>query len=234
MTQLSVNINKIALIRNARPGNNPDILQFAAALEKWGCQGITVHPRPDERHIRYADLLTLKKQCQTPFNIEGNPTEKFVETVIDVMPDQVTLVPDTPQALTSDAGWDAIRNGEELKDILQTLNPHMTTSVFVDCDEKQVEAIAKCGADRVELYTGPYADGTITAERYAAVAQCALNAGLKINAGHDLNLDNLNSFLDIVPEVSEVSIGHAFVIDMMWYGIEETCRRYLAITGKER
>ena len=234
MTQLSVNVNKIATLRNARGGDVPNLLQVALDCERFGAQGITVHPRPDERHIRYQDVRELKKVLTTEFNIEGNPIPSFMALVEEVRPHQVTLVPDTPDALTSSAGWDVARHRDFLSDILGQLHTWgIRTSIFVGTDLKNLDAAAALGTDRVELYTEPYASG-YSADHARAVApfiQAAEHArtlGLELNAGHDLSLENLRFFSEAIPFLSEVSIGHALISDALYLGLEETIRRYRA------
>ena len=234
MTRLSVNINKIATLRNARGGNNPDVVKSALDCEAFGAQGITVHPRPDERHIRYQDVLDLKPVLHTEFNIEGYPSEKFTELVLKVKPTQVTLVPDGPNQITSNAGWDTCRHEAELTDIVRTFQEAgIRTSLFVAADPKMVDYAARTGADRVELYTEPYASG-YAANRDAAIlpfklaAEEARKAGLGLNAGHDLSLENLQYFVKEIPWVDEVSIGHALICDALYLGLKETIQRYLA------
>ena len=234
MTKLSVNINKIATLRNARGGNVPDVLKAAADIESFGANGITVHPRPDERHITYTDVRELKKIVKTEFNIEGNPREKkFVDLVLEVKPQQVTLVPDVQGQLTSDHGWDTIVNKEYLKEMtgLFKLNG-IRTSIFVDPDEKMVKGALETGTDRIELYTESYAkhfhsgmEKAITPFRKAA--ETASQMGLGINAGHDLNLDNLRYFKENIPGLLEVSIGHALIADAIYFGLENTVQMYL-------
>lgn len=240
MTKLSVNINKIATIRNARGGNTPDVVKAALDIESFGADGITVHPRPDERHIRYADVADLKKVLTTEFNIEGNPTTRFIDLVVATRPTQVTLVPDAPDALTSSAGWDTKTHQQELTDIVATFKgAGIRTSIFVDPDPVMVDYAAKTGADRVELYTEPYAS-LYTKDPEAAVApfvDAALEAqklGLDVNAGHDLSLVNLAFFLDKIPFVKEVSIGHQLICDALYLGLQETVSRYLQISHKSR
>lgn len=240
MTKLSVNINKIATIRNARGGNTPDVVKAALDIESFGADGITVHPRPDERHIRYADVADLKKVLTTEFNIEGNPTTRFIDLVVATRPTQVTLVPDAPDALTSSAGWDTKTHQQELTDIVATFKgAGIRTSIFVDPDPVMVDYAAKTGADRVELYTEPYAS-LYTKDPEAAVAPfvtAALEAqklGLDVNAGHDLSLVNLAFFLDKIPFVKEVSIGHQLICDALYLGLQETVSRYLEISHKSR
>ncbi len=234
MTRLSVNINKVATLRNARGENVPDVVKFALDCERFGAQGITVHPRPDERHITRKDVADLKEVIATEFNIEGNPTEEFIDLVLRTRPAQVTLVPDAPDALTSSAGWDVVANEERLRDIVARFKKEgIRVSIFVDADPAQVEAAAKVGADRVELYTKPYAD-LFPADPQRAVAPfieasaAAKRLGLGLNAGHDLNRDNLAYFRRSLPLLDEVSIGHAIISDALYLGIEETIRQYLA------
>ncbi len=234
MTQLSVNVNKIATLRNARGGDVPNLLQVALDCERFGAQGITVHPRPDERHIRYQDVRELKKVLTTEFNIEGNPIPSFMALVEEVRPHQVTLVPDAPDALTSSAGWDVARHRDFLSEILRQLHTWgIRTSIFVGTDLKNLDAAAALGTDRVELYTEPYASG-YSADHARAVApfvQAAEHArtlGLELNAGHDLSLENLRFFSEAIPFLSEVSIGHALISDALYLGLEETIRRYRA------
>ena len=234
MTQLSVNVNKIATLRNARGGDVPNLLQVALDCERFGAQGITVHPRPDERHIRYQDVRELKKVLTTEFNIEGNPIPSFMALVEEVRPHQVTLVPDAPDALTSSAGWDVARHRDFLSDILGQLHTWgIRTSIFVGTDLENLDAAAALGTDRVELYTEPYASG-YSADHARAVApfvQAAEHArtlGLELNAGHDLSLENLRFFSEAIPFLSEVSIGHALISDALYLGLEETIRRYRA------
>lgn len=234
MTRLSVNINKVATLRNARGENVPDVVKFAIDCERFGAQGITVHPRPDERHITRADVRALRPVVTTEFNIEGYPAPEFMDLVIEVRPDQVTLVPDSPSALTSNAGWDVIANEAFLRGICARLREAgIRSSIFVDADPDQVRKAAEVGADRVELYTKPYADNYAT-DPAAAVApfvkasQTALEIGIGLNAGHDLNLDNLAYFHASLPLLDEVSIGHALISDALYLGISETIRRYRA------
>lgn len=233
MTKLSVNINKIATLRNARGANNPDVLAVARHLESFGAQGITVHPRPDERHIRRADVRALRPQIATELNIEGNPVGLFTGLVLEVVPTQVTLVPDAEAQLTSNHGWDTIANRGFLTDIIGRFREKgIRTSVFVDADEAQVEGAKLCGADRVELYTEPYASG-YEADREAAIApfvraaEEARRQGLGLNAGHDLSLHNLAYFHRRIPWTDEVSIGHALVCDALYMGLKETVALYL-------
>lgn len=233
MTKLSVNINKIATLRNARGGNLPDVLKAAMDCERFGAQGITVHPRPDERHIRYQDARDLKPLVTTEFNIEGNPEPRFIDLVLQVKPHQVTLVPDAPDALTSNQGWDTIKYRNHLTDIISTFHKNgIRTSIFVDPDVKMAEAAAYTGTDRVELYTEAYAAGYLKNRAaaiapFAAAAEAALKSGLGLNAGHDLSLDNLRYFVQTIPGILEVSIGHALISDALYYGLETTIQLYL-------
>lgn len=232
MTRLSVNINKVATLRNARGGNNPDVVQFARDCEAFGAQGITVHPRPDGRHIRYSDVRALKPVVQTEFNIEGYPDPDFIRLVLEVKPHQVTLVPDAPGVLTSNAGWDTVANQELLKTVVQKFKQaNIRVSLFIDPVEKMIEAAAKTSADRIELYTEPYAvhyreDREKWVKPYAEAAQWAHQLGLGVNAGHDLSLENLAFFAHQVPHLEEVSIGHALICDALYYGIENTIQMY--------
>ena len=232
MTRLSVNINKVATLRNARGENTPDLVKFAVACEQLGAQGITVHPRPDERHIRYADVRALKPMLTTEFNIEGYPSEEFMRLVVDIQPAQVTLVPDEPGQITSNSGWDVRGNADFLRLIVLRLNEAgIRSSIFVEADPDQVKAAARIGADRVELYTKPYADG-YEADREEAIApfmeaaRMAEECGIGLNAGHDLNLDNLRYFALKLPNLEEVSIGHALISDALYLGLPETIRLY--------
>ena len=234
MTKLSVNINKVATLRNARGGNNPDVLKVALDCESFGAQGITVHPRPDERHIRRSDVFALKPALRTEFNIEGYPDERFRELVLAVRPAQVTLVPDAPDQLTSNHGWDTEAHAAFLKTVVAEMKTAgIRTSIFVTADAAMVEGAAACGADRVELYTEPYAAGYAT-DREAAVspfveaANVAKQLGLGLNAGHDLSLENLAYLHERIPWMDEVSIGHALICDALYLGLKETIRRYLA------
>lgn len=233
MTQLSVNINKVATLRNARGGNVPNVLQTALKCEEFGAQGITVHPRPDERHIRYADVYDLAPAVTTEFNIEGYPNESFIELVIKANPAQVTLVPDPPGVLTSNAGWDAIRHQSFLTDVVARFKSEgIRVSLFIETDEEQIRAAAKTGADRVELYTEAYAVAHASGQwedvvkQYAHSAVVAHEVGLGVNAGHDLNLDNLADFVHHVPHLDEVSIGHALIADALFLGLENTIQAY--------
>lgn len=234
MTQLSVNINKIATLRNARGGNVPDLLQVARDCERFGAQGITVHPRPDERHIRYQDVLDLKDVVTTEFNIEGNPTPAFMKLVEQVRPTQVTLVPDAPDALTSSAGWEVDRHRDFLVEILTQLRSWgIRSSIFVGTDLQNLDVAASIGTDRIELYTEPYATQYPKSREQAVApfvraARHAQSLGLGINAGHDLSLENLAFFSQSIPQLAEVSIGHALISDALYLGLEETIRRYRA------
>lgn len=233
MAKLSVNINKIATLRNARGGNVPDLLKAAVDIERFGAQGITVHPRPDERHITYRDVFDLRTVLQTEFNIEGNPREqKFVDLVLAVRPAQVTLVPDITGQLTSDHGWDTLQHAVYLRDMISLFKEAgIRTSIFVDADEKMIEGAAAAGTDRIELYTESYArDFKINAAAAVApftkAAEKAMALGLGINAGHDLNLENLAYFKQNVPGLLEVSIGHALISDALYFGLENTVQLY--------
>lgn len=233
MTKLSVNINKIATIRNARGGNTPNLVEAAINCERFGAQGITVHPRPDERHIRYQDVYDLKKAVKTEFNIEGYPSESFIKLVMDVVPEQVTLVPDPPEAITSSAGWDTVKNQAFLKEVIAKFHTkNIRVSIFVNPEEAMVRHAATTGTDRVELYTEPYAsnyeiDKKKAIEPFIAAAKVAMECGIGLNAGHDLSLTNLNYFYKNIPGLLEVSIGHALISDALYYGLENTIRLYL-------
>ncbi len=238
MTNLSVNINKVATLRNARGENVPDVQRFAGECERLGADGITVHPRPDERHIRHDDVFALRPLIKTEFNIEGYPSDRFMDLVLKIRPEQVTLVPDAPGDLTSHEGWDVEANFDFLTAIVDRLREAgIRTSIFVDTDPVNIRAAARAGADRVELYTKPYADN-YAADREKAVAPfveasiAAHKAGLGVNAGHDLNLENLEYFHDRLPYLNEVSIGHAIIADALYLGLEETIRRYRQCIGK--
>ena len=232
MTKLSVNINKIAVIRNSRGGNLPDPVGAALDIERFGADGITVHPRPDGRHIRYDDVRNLKRVLTTEFNIEGNPVGSFVELVGEVRPAQVTLVPDAPEAITSNAGWNTLKHKDFLTDICAHFKSlGIRTSVFVDPDPRMVEGAALCGADRVELYTEAYASGYESGREnavapYVAAAEAARSCGLGLNGGHDLSLRNLRYFIERIPFCDEVSIGHALISDALWFGLENTVQLY--------
>ncbi len=239
MTRLSVNINKIATLRNARGGNNPDVIKAAIACERFGAQGITVHPRPDERHIRYNDVRDLRDVVTTEFNIEGYPDRRYLKLVSEVVPAQATLVPDGPDAITSNAGWDTVKHAGQLKDIVAELKSHgVRVSIFVDALPRMVEGAAACGADRVELYTEPYAQGYLTNREtavmpYVESAHVAYAAGMGINAGHDLDLNNLAFLVQQVPRLDEVSIGHALICDALYLGLENTIQLYLRACAKD-
>jgi pyridoxine 5-phosphate synthase len=234
MTRLSVNINKIATIRNARGGNIPDVILAAKNLEKFGAQGITVHPRPDGRHIRYDDVTELKKIITTEFNIEGNPTDSFIELVKSVAPEQVTLVPDAHDAVTSNAGWNTVKNLSFLTSVVNEFKSNnIRVSIFIDPIKEMIEAAAKTGAHRIELYTEPFASnfpqnpqGAI--EPYIKAGEIAHQLKLGLNAGHDLNLDNLKYFHLNIKYLDEVSIGHALISDALYFGLEKTVQMYLA------
>ncbi|MBQ0127698.1 MAG: pyridoxine 5'-phosphate synthase [Bacteroidales bacterium] len=233
MTRLSVNINKVATIRNARGGNMPDVTEAAMNCERFGAEGITVHPRPDERHIRYSDVRDIRPRITTEFNIEGNPNGAFTALVCEVVPDQVTLVPDAPDAITSNAGWDTIRNRAFLTRMCDCFRSRgIRTSIFIDPDPAMAEGAMLCGADRVELYTAGYAERyTANPEEaiapYLETAKAARELGLGLNAGHDLNLDNLEFFIRTIPWTDEVSIGHALICDALYMGLEKTIQEYL-------
>lgn len=234
MTNLSVNINKIATLRNARGENRPCVEDVAVDCERFGAQGITVHPRPDERHIRRDDVFRLRPLVRTEFNIEGYPAPEFIDLVLKVRPEQVTLVPDAPDTLTSNHGWDVEANLDFLTSVVERFkDAGIRTSIFVDPVAAQIAAAAKTGADRVELYTKPYADQypanpAAAVAPYAEASRAAHNVGLGVNAGHDLNLDNLAYFKHNIPYLNEVSIGHALICDALYLGLEETIRRYKA------
>lgn len=233
MTRLSVNVNKIATLRNARGGNNPDVLYVAKMCEKFGAQGITVHPRPDERHITRQDVYDLRPQVTTEFNIEGNPDERFINIVNDVIPHQVTLVPDVPTQLTSNCGWDCIENHDHLSRLVRLFHERgIRVSIFVGTDLENIRAAASTGADRIELYTEPYArdyahDRDAAIAPFVEAAKLARSLGLGLNAGHDLSLENLTFFHQQIPILDEVSIGHALICDALFLGLEETIHRYL-------
>ncbi len=233
MTKLSVNINKIATLRNSRGGNNPDVVKVALDCERFGAQGITVHPRPDERHIRFQDVLDLYPVLKTEFNIEGFPDERYLEIIWKARPAQATLVPDKPDAITSNAGWDTISNQAFLKQVISNIKSMgVRVSVFVDPSEKMVEGAKHCGADRIELYTEPYAVGfsknkESAVRPYVTAAERARSLGLGINAGHDLSLLNLGYLKQQIPYLDEVSIGHALITDSLYFGLENTIQLYL-------
>ena len=235
MTRLSVNINKVALIRNSRGGNLPDLVKFALDCEEFGAEGITVHPRPDQRHIRFQDVYDLKPVLNTEFNIEGYPSNHFMKMVEEVKPAQCTLVPDPPEVLTSDSGWDTVAKQDQLSDVVARLHAaDIRVSIFLDPDPAMVDGAIKCGADRIELYTGSFAKN-YARDRAAAVAphvetaKLANRAGLGVNAGHDLNLDNLRYYARNVPGLLEVSIGHAIVCDSLYFGIQNVIGMYLRL-----
>ena len=232
MTKLSVNVNKIAVVRNSRGGNLPDVVRAACDIERFGADGITVHPRPDARHIRYADVRDLKRAIRTELNVEGNPIPSFVDLVCEVVPAQVTLVPDAPDAITSNAGWDTLANRAFLTDVAARLREKgIRVSLFVDPDPAMVAGAKACGADRVELYTEAYARNYRAGrgeavKSYVAAAEEARRQGLGLNAGHDLNLENLRYFAERIPWLDEVSIGHALICDALYYGLENTVALY--------
>jgi pyridoxine 5-phosphate synthase len=232
MTKLSVNINKIATLRNARGGNTPNVCQVALDCERFGAQGITVHPRPDERHIRRSDVWDLKSVLHTEFNIEGYPSADFIQLVKSVKPHQVTLVPDPPEAITSSAGWDVEKNLEFLKEVVAGFQSvGIRVSIFTDTNLKNIEYAVQTGADRVELYTGPYAinypaDRSMAIAPFVEAAVLAKKLGLGLNAGHDLSLENLTYFHTMIPWLDEVSIGHALISDALYFGLEDTIKRY--------
>ena len=234
MTNLSVNINKVATIRNARGGNMPDILKVAQDCENFGAQGITVHPRPDERHIKYSDVYGLKPLIRTEFNIEGYPCNNFIDLVLKVKPTQVTLVPDAPDAITSNAGWDVKTHFDQLSELVDTFTAQgIRTSIFVGTDLANIELAAKTGTDRIELYTEPYATNYPANKEeavapFVAAAQLAKNLGMGVNAGHDLSLENLAWFSQNIHWLEEVSIGHALICDALYHGLQETISLYKA------
>lgn len=238
MTRLSVNINKIATLRNARGGNVPDVLNAAIRCQQFGAEGITVHPRPDERHIRYSDVREIRPAITTEFNIEGYPSEPFIDLVLSVVPHQVTLVPDPPEALTSNTGWDTITHKTFLKEVVTRFKQQgIRTSIFVNPDSELVKHAVDCGTDRIELYTEPYASGYAdnpqhAIEPFVKAAEAALDVGLGINAGHDLDLNNLRYFAENIPGLLEVSIGHALISDALYYGLENTIQLYLRQLGR--
>lgn len=235
MARLSVNINKIATLRNARGGNVPDVLKAALDIEDFGAEGITVHPRPDERHIRYSDVREIRPRIRTEFNIEGNPIEKFCDLVLEVVPNQVTLVPDSPDAITSNAGWNIPAHREFLSQMCNLFHRKgIRVSIFIDPLPQMAAEAAAVGADRVEMYTAAYAeeyphDPQKAVEPYLQTARAVRACGLGLNAGHDLNLDNLAYFIETIPWVDEVSIGHALICDALYLGLEETVHRYLRL-----
>ena len=233
MTKLSVNINKIATLRNSRGGDVPNLLEVAKDIQEFGAQGITIHPRPDERHIRYQDARDLKPMVTTEYNIEGNPIRKFMDLVLEVKPTQVTLVPDTINQITSNAGWDTITNQSYLNEVISEFkNAGIRTSIFIDTDLKLIEAAAKIGTDRIELYTenfaSAYGKGNKQAIKpYTEAANLAHNLGLGINAGHDLSLDNVEFFKQNIPNLAEVSIGHALISESLYLGLQNVVNMYL-------
>lgn len=233
MTKLSVNINKFATLRNARGGNNPDILKIAVDCQRFGAQGITIHPRPDQRHIRFQDVMDIIPLINTEYNIEGYPTVNFIEMVLKVKPDQVTLVPDTPDTLTSNKGWDTIKNESLLTEVIKEFKKNnIRTSIFIETDSHLFEPAAKTGTDRVELYTEEYSNefdkkNFSVINKFLKAAELAKKLGMDINAGHDLNLRNLKYFIQHIPFISEVSIGHALVCDALYFGLENTIQMYL-------
>ena len=233
-TKLSVNVNKFATIRNARGGNNPDLVQVAKDCEAFGAEGITVHPRPDERHVRKADVYALKEIVTTEFNIEGYPSPEFISLIHDIKPEQVTLVPDPPDALTSNAGWDTIKYEDYLKSIIEDLKKSAgRVSIFLEANPDLLSTAKSTGADRIELYTEPYAiqyasDKTSAISPFKETAKLAGELGLGINAGHDLSLENLNFLTSQLPELQEVSIGHALVCDALYHGLQNTIQMYLS------
>ena len=233
MTKLSVNVNKIATLRNSRGGNVPDLIKVVSDIQEFGAQGITIHPRPDERHIRYQDARDLKKIVTTEFNIEGNPIQKFIDLVLEVQPTQVTLVPDAVDALTSNAGWDTLSHKDFLKEVIQTFKQHgIRTSIFVDPDLKMIESALETGTDRIELYTESYAKNFGASKEKAIrsfvdAAKKAYELGLGINAGHDLSLENIQYFKENIPHLLEVSIGHALICESLYLGLENVINMYL-------
>ncbi|WP_027473055.1 pyridoxine 5'-phosphate synthase [Saccharicrinis fermentans] len=232
MTKLSVNINKVATLRNSRGGDQPNVLKAAIDVQDYGAEGVTVHPRPDERHIRYQDVIDIKPIIKTEFNIEGYPSTEFIDLVKKVKPNQVTLVPDPPEALTSNSGWDTIKHRSFLQDVIAEFSEvGIRTSIFIDTDLDNINNAAKTNADRVELYTEPYAamyakDREAAIAPFVAAAEMAKKAGLKINAGHDLSLENLRFFSERIPFLAEVSIGHALICDALYMGFEKTIKLY--------
>ena len=232
-TKLSVNINKIATLRNARGGNYPDLIEFARRAQEYGADGITIHPRPDERHIRYRDAFDVRPVVYTELNIEGNPIPQFIDLVMKVKPEQVTLVPDDPNQLTSDHGWDTVKHKNYLKEVITEFkNKGIRTSIFVDPDLKMVEGAVATGTDRIELYTESYAAAYAKGDKspihaFAQAARLAHRLGLGINAGHDLNLQNIRFFKENVPHLAEVSIGHALIVESLIYGMENVIGMYL-------
>jgi pyridoxine 5-phosphate synthase len=235
MTKLSVNINKIATLRNARGEDYPNLVKTAKDIIKFGAEGITIHPRPDERHIKYSDAYDLKQNISTELNIEGNPSKKFINMVCEVKPDQVTLVPDESDAITSNSGWDTVKNFNFLKDVVEEFKSNsIRVSIFIDPDSKMLEGAKKINADRVELFTGPYAkqyinDKSNAINRYIDCSEIANKVGVELNAGHDLNQQNLEFFKNNIVNLKEVSIGHALISESLYYGLESTIKSYLNI-----
>ena len=235
MTKLSVNINKIATLRNARGEDYPNLVKTAKDIIKFGAEGITIHPRPDERHIKYSDAYDLKQNISTELNIEGNPSKKFINMVCEVKPDQVTLVPDESDAITSNSGWDTVKNFNFLKDVVEEFKSNsIRVSIFIDPDSKMLEGAKKINADRVELFTGPYAkqyinDKSNAINRYIDCSEIANKIGMELNAGHDLNQQNLEFFKSNIVNLKEVSIGHALISESLYYGLESTIKSYLNI-----
>ena len=235
MTKLSVNINKIATLRNARGEDYPNLVKTAKDIIKFGAEGITIHPRPDERHIKYSDAYDLKQNISTELNIEGNPSKKFINMVCEVKPDQVTLVPDESDAITSNSGWDTVKNFNFLKDVVEEFKSNsIRVSIFIDPDFKMLEGAKKINADRVELFTGPYAkqyinDKSNAINRYINCSEIADKIGMELNAGHDLNQQNLEFFKNNIVNLKEVSIGHALISESLYFGLESTIKSYLKI-----
>jgi len=235
MTKLSVNINKIATLRNARGEDYPNLVKTAKDIIKFGAEGITIHPRPDERHIKYSDAYDLKQNISTELNIEGNPSKKFINMVCEVKPDQVTLVPDESDAITSNSGWDTVKNFNFLKDVVEEFKSNsIRVSIFIDPDSKMLEGAKKINADRVELFTGPYAKQYINEKsnainRYINCSEIANKIGMELNAGHDLNQQNLEFFKNNIVNLKEVSIGHALISESLYFGLESTIKSYLKI-----
>jgi len=235
MTKLSVNINKIATLRNARGEDYPNLVKTAKDIIKFGAEGITIHPRPDERHIKYSDAYDLKQNISTELNIEGNPSKKFINMVCEVKPDQVTLVPDESDAITSNSGWDTVKNFDFLKDVVEEFKSNsIRVSIFIDPDSKMLEGAKKINADRVELFTGPYAkqyinDKSNAINRYIDCSEIANKIGIELNAGHDLNQQNLEFFKNNIVNLKEVSIGHALISESLYFGLESTIKSYLKI-----
>ncbi len=235
MTKLSVNINKIATLRNARGEDYPNLVKTAKDIIKFGAEGITIHPRPDERHIKYSDVYDLKQNISTELNIEGNPSKKFINMVCEVKPDQVTLVPDESDAITSNSGWDTVKNFDFLKDVVEEFKLNsIRVSIFIDPDSKMLEGAKKINSDRVELFTGPYAkqyinDKSNAINRYIDCSEIANKIGMELNAGHDLNQQNLEFFKNNIVNLKEVSIGHALISESLYFGLESTIKSYLKI-----